>query len=101
MKTSSTLSQSLQVINARITYRNAPIHLLERFAFSDLNAAHQKVIEIAELEECIIIQTCNRVEVFARAEILTNKDCWKDGRVLQGYLITKWPRILKFAMVMT
>jgi glutamyl-tRNA reductase len=65
MKTTSTLSQSLQVINARITYRNAPIHLLERFAFADLNAAHQKVIEIAELEECIIIQTCNRVEVFA------------------------------------
>ena len=68
MKTSSTLSQSLQVINARITYRNAPIHLLERFAFADLNAAHQKVIELAELEECIIIQTCNRVEVFAREQ---------------------------------
>src|SRR5438874_1030058 len=65
MKTSSTLSQSLQVINARITYRNTPIHILERFAFADLNAAHQKVIEIAELKECIIIQTCNRVEVFA------------------------------------
>ena len=65
MKTSSTLSQPLQVINARITYRNAPIHLLERFAFTDLNVAHRKLIEIAELKECIIIQTCNRVEVFA------------------------------------
>jgi glutamyl-tRNA reductase len=65
MKTSSTLSQTLQVINARITYRNAPIHDLERFAFADLNIAHRKLIEIAELKECIIIQTCNRVEVFA------------------------------------
>ncbi len=65
MKTSSTLSQPIQVINARITYRNAPIHLLERFAFKDMNVAHRKLIEIAELKECIIIQTCNRVEVFA------------------------------------
>jgi glutamyl-tRNA reductase len=64
MKT-STLSQPIQVINARITYRNAPIHLLERFAFKDMNVAHRKLIEIAELKECIIIQTCNRVEVFA------------------------------------
>ena len=79
MKTSSTLSQSLQVINARITYRNAPIHLLERFAFADLNAAHQKVIEIAELEECIIIQTCNRVEVFAASR---NPD---QQRLLEGW----------------
>jgi glutamyl-tRNA reductase len=66
MKT-STLSQPIQVINARITYRNAPIHLLERFAFKDMNVAHRKLIEIAELKECIIIQTCNRVEVFAAA----------------------------------
>jgi len=79
MKTSSTLSQPLQVINARITYRNAPIHLLERFAFADLNAAHQKVIEIAELEECIIIQTCNRVEVFAASR---NPD---QQRLLEGW----------------
>ena len=65
MKPSSTLSQTLQVINARITYRNAPIHDLERFAFAELNVAHRKLIEIAELKECIIIRTCNRVEVFA------------------------------------
>jgi glutamyl-tRNA reductase len=30
-----------------------------------MNVAHRKLIEIAELKECIIIQTCNRVEVFA------------------------------------
>jgi len=64
MKTSSTLSKPVQVINARITYRNAPIHLLERFRFADLNLAHRKLMEIAELKECIILQTCNRVEVF-------------------------------------
>jgi glutamyl-tRNA reductase len=77
----STLSQPLQVINARITYRNAPIHLLERFAFADLNAAHRKLIEIAELGECIIVQTCNRVEVFAASK---NPD---PQRLLEGWAI--------------
>jgi glutamyl-tRNA reductase len=75
----STLSQPLQVINARITYRNAPIHLLERFAFVDSNAAHRKLIETAELGECIIIQTCNRVEIFAASK---NPD---PRRLLEGW----------------
>jgi glutamyl-tRNA reductase len=79
MKTSSTLSQTLQVINARITYRNSPIHHLERFAFADLNVAHRKLIEIAELKECIIIQTCNRVEVFAASR---DPD---PGRLIEGW----------------
>lgn len=77
----STLSQPLQVINARITYRNAPIHLLERFAFVDSNAAHRKLIEIAELGECIIIQTCNRVEIFAASK---NPD---PLRLLEGWAV--------------
>src|SRR5215467_11086 len=77
----STLSQPLQIINARITYRNAPIHLLERFAFVDSNAAHRKLIEKAELGECIIIQTCNRVEIFAASK---NPD---PRRLLEGWAV--------------
>jgi glutamyl-tRNA reductase len=67
MTTSSSfiMTDSLDVINVRITYRNAPIHLLEKFAFKDLHYAHTLLLEKAQLKECIIIQTCNRVEVFA------------------------------------
>src|SRR5919201_1077102 len=61
----SIVTDSLEVINARLTYRNAPIHLLEKFAFKDLHYAHTVLLEKAQLKECIIIQTCNRVEVFA------------------------------------
>src|SRR5919198_1123573 len=61
----SIVADSLEVINARLTYRNAPIHLLEKFAFKDLHYAHRVLLEKAQLKECIIIQTCNRVEVFA------------------------------------
>jgi glutamyl-tRNA reductase len=59
------MTDSLEVINARLTYRDAPIHLLEKFAFKDLHYAHRLLLEKAQLKECIITQTCNRVEVFA------------------------------------
>ena len=59
------MADPLEVINARITYRDAPIHLLEKFTFKDLHHAHRLLLEKAQLRECIIIQTCNRVEVFA------------------------------------
>ena len=68
--TMSIVAQSLQVINARVTYRNAPIHLLERFTFKDLDRSYKTFLEKAGLKECVIIQTCNRVEVFAASKHL-------------------------------
>jgi glutamyl-tRNA reductase len=65
MTLSSTIPQSLQIINARVTFRDAPIHLLEKFAFIDVDYAHKKFIENCSIRECVIIQTCNRVEIFA------------------------------------
>lgn len=57
----------VQIINARVTYKNAPIHLLEKFTFKDVEGAH-KAFTSAGLDECVILQTCNRVEVFAAAK---------------------------------
>jgi glutamyl-tRNA reductase len=65
MRLSSTMTHSLQTINARVTFRNAPIHLLEKFAFIDIDNAHKKFLENCGIRECVIIQTCNRVEIFA------------------------------------
>jgi glutamyl-tRNA reductase len=55
----------IQIVNARVTYRNAPIHLLEKFAFKDVDSAHRVFLKRAGFDECVILQTCNRVEVFA------------------------------------
>ncbi len=52
------------VINARVTFRNSPIHVLEKFIFRDIETALSKFKEHSGLDECVIIQTCNRVELF-------------------------------------
>jgi glutamyl-tRNA reductase len=56
-----------RIINARVTYRNAPMHLLEKFTFKDIDKAHKLFIERAGFDECVILQTCNRVEIFGTA----------------------------------
>ncbi len=77
--TTAPASTPIQIINARITYRNAPIHLLEKFAFKDIDGAHKAFLEEANFNECIILQTCNRVEVFVAS---------KDPH--EGRLIKQW-----------
>lgn len=56
--------QSSQFVNIRVTFKNSPIHILEKFAFKDVFDAHQHLLNLADLQECIILQTCNRVEIY-------------------------------------
>jgi len=57
-----------KIINARVTFRNSPIHVLEKFTFKDLNDAYSSFKKYSGLSECVILQTCNRVELFATAK---------------------------------
>ena len=66
--TSETPTGQNEIINARVTYRNAPMHLLEKFTFKDIDKAHRNFLEKAGFEECVILQTCNRVEIFGAAK---------------------------------
>jgi glutamyl-tRNA reductase len=59
------VNKSLNLLNFRITYKEAPIHLLEKFTFKDINNAYDSFLEHLQLKECLILQTCNRVEIFA------------------------------------
>ena len=75
----STVNKSLKIINARVTYRKAPIYLLEKFTFRDLEAAYKILLKKAELKECVILQTCNRVEIFAASDNPNEQkllECW-------------------------
>jgi len=56
------------IINARITFRKSPIHVLERFAIKDLSDAYLSFKKHASISECVIIQTCNRIELFTASD---------------------------------
>ena len=56
--------QSSQFVNLRVTFKNSPIHVLEKFTFKDIYSAYRTLINSTELEECLILQTCNRVEIY-------------------------------------
>ena len=56
------------IINARVTFRNSPIHILERFTIKDLDDAYEQFKKYSGLDECVIIQTCNRIELFGKSK---------------------------------
>jgi len=64
------MEMTRNVVNARVTFRNSPIHVLERFTFRNLESAYSEFKQHSGLEECVIVQTCNRVELFG-----TGKEC--------------------------
>jgi len=73
-----------EVINARVTFRKSPIHILERFTFKDLEEAHSHFKKYAGLTECVIVQTCNRVELFGKGEKCTVQKIEKTWATLAG-----------------
>ena len=58
------MEMNQNIINARVTFRNSPIHVLEKFTFKDIDNAYSHFKKHSGLAECVILQTCNRVELF-------------------------------------
>ena len=56
------------IINARVTFRNSPIHILEQFTIKNMKNAYEQFKKDSGLDECVIIQTCNRIEIFGKSE---------------------------------
>ena len=57
----------MAVLTLGVSFRRAPIELLERLAFTDdeLTKAYRRVLDQDGVEEAVILSTCNRVEVTA------------------------------------
>jgi len=57
----------MSVLALGVSYRRAPVELLERLSFvdDDYPKAYRRLKELDEVGEGVILSTCNRVEVFA------------------------------------
>jgi len=77
------LSQiSFDVVNARVTFKNVPIHTLSKFTFKDVNAACAEFKKIPGVAECVIIQSATRVEIFTVSNVETSDS--PDARRAEG-----------------
>ncbi len=72
------------IINARVTFRNSPIHVLERFTLKNMENAYSEFKKHSGLEECVIVQTCNRIELFGKASELDHDRIKKTWASLTG-----------------
>ena len=60
----------LRVAVLGISHKTAPVEIRELFSFSkeSLEVALQKLSEKPHIEECVIISTCNRIEIYAASD---------------------------------
>lgn len=56
------------VINVRVTHRTARVPLLEAVRFKEREKALAEVRALENVEECLILQTCNRIEIYVVSE---------------------------------
>ena len=56
----------MAVLTLGISFRRAPIDLLERLAFAedDLVKVYRRVQDVDDVEEAVVLSTCNRVELY-------------------------------------
>ncbi|HET8720075.1 MAG TPA: glutamyl-tRNA reductase, partial [Candidatus Nitrosotenuis sp.] len=72
------------IINARVTFRRSPVQILEKFTFKDLDSAYESFRKHSGLDEFVILQTCNRVEVFGSTEDINLERIKKTWASLSG-----------------
>ena len=69
------------VINVRITHKTAHVPLMEAVAFKEKEKALAELRSLENVEECLILQTCNRIELFIVTEAAE-----KTAEVAKDYL---------------
>ena len=72
------------VINVRITHKTARVPLMEAVAFKDKAKALAEVRALEGVEECLILQTCNRIEIYAVTE-----DAEKTVTLVKDYFVER------------
>jgi len=77
---------NFDIINARVTFKNIPIHKIERFSFKDLKVASETFKKISNVSECVIVQNPFRVEIFMAVNLETGNV--PDVRRPEGKILT-------------
>ncbi len=69
-------------MNARVTFKNIPLYTLSKFTFKDVIKACEEFKKIPGVDECVIVQTASRVEIFTVSNV--EADDSPDARRAEG-----------------
>jgi glutamyl-tRNA reductase len=58
----------MHTLNVRVTHKKADVPTLEAVSFPDVKKALVDIKNLPNIEGCVIIQTCNRIEIFATSK---------------------------------
>ncbi len=75
---------NIDIVNVRITFKTADVPLLEAVSFEDKGNALTEIRSSGYADECVLLQTCNRIEFF-----LVNKDGEHVAKMMRQYLAKK------------
>ncbi|MDI1495198.1 MAG: Glutamyl-tRNA reductase [Cenarchaeum symbiont of Oopsacas minuta] len=89
---------NVALVNARVTFRRSPIHVLEKFMFKNTEIALVEFKRRSGFEECVIVQTCNRVEVYGTVTDLDYKKISNTWAELAGIDDNTISRNIEFSL---
>jgi glutamyl-tRNA reductase len=61
-------AKTINIINVRITHKTARVPLMEAVAFKDTRSALKTIRSMENVDECVLLQTCNRIELYIVSE---------------------------------
>jgi glutamyl-tRNA reductase len=76
--------ENIDVVNVRITHKTADVPLLEAVSFKEKRDALNEIRSLGYSDECVLLQTCNRLEFFA-----VNKDGEFAAKMIKQYLANR------------
>ena len=76
--------ENIDVVNVRITHKTADVPLLEAVSFKEKRDALNEIRSLGYADECVLLQTCNRLEFFA-----VNKNGEFAAKMIKQYLANR------------
>ena len=75
---------NINIVNARITHHKSRVSLIETVAFEDLKSSLSEIYSMDNVDECVILQTCNRTELY-----IVSKDNENTAKMINDYLMKR------------
>lgn len=77
-------ARNMHIINVRITHKTARIPLIEAVSFKDTKEALKTLRSMENVDECVFLQTCNRVEFY-----IVSEEGEKVARMAKDFLVKR------------